>query len=91
MFTILTGCSISAIRTEIQPQQNPATFNASVNASNTVVLDWNEQALNAVREGKLETAVAGRIYAGIHFEFSNQGGQKAGRNLAKEILMKKLK
>ena len=31
-----------------------------------------------------------RIMAGIHFEFSNQGGQKAGRALASEILDSKL-
>ena len=31
-----------------------------------------------------------RIFAGIHFEFSNQAGQKAGRGVAKEILANKL-
>ncbi len=31
-----------------------------------------------------------RIFAGIHFEFSNQAGQSAGRGLAREILDNKL-
>ena len=31
-----------------------------------------------------------RIFAGIHFEFSNQEGQEAGRSLANEILATKL-
>ncbi|WP_179138027.1 phosphatase PAP2 family protein [Candidatus Entotheonella palauensis] len=31
-----------------------------------------------------------RIFAGIHFEFSNQGGQSAGRRLARRVLARKL-
>ncbi len=31
-----------------------------------------------------------RIFAGIHFEFSNQAGQQAGRGVAKEILASQL-
>ena len=37
-----------------------------------------------------EEAGRARILAGIHFEFSNQGGQWSGRELAKEILANSL-
>ena len=32
-----------------------------------------------------------RIFAGIHFEFSNQAGQQAGRGIAKEIITARLR
>ena len=38
-----------------------------------------------------EEAGRARIYAGIHFEFSNQAGQSAGRGLANEIVRTRLK
>ena len=38
-----------------------------------------------------EEAGRARIFAGIHFEFSNQAGQKAGRGIATEILRRRLR
>ncbi len=66
MFMTITGCSIGALKSDIQPQQDNTSYISTEDTSNRVILNWNEQALDTVREGKLDAAVAGRIYAMVN-------------------------
>ena len=63
---MITSCSFGTLKSDIQSQQDEITTTSSRPISNKVILDWNEHALNTVRQGKLETAVAGRIYAMVN-------------------------
>ncbi len=84
MFTMITSCATGTLKSEIQPQQDETTFNSSESTSNEVILDWNEHALNTVREGKLGAAVAGRIYAMVNVAmYDAVNGIDVARGLSK--------
>ncbi len=67
MLTIITGCSTGALKSEIQPQQKQHFLYLYRKILQTeLFLIGTNKRLNTVREGKLETAVAGRIYAMVN-------------------------